>query len=57
MWLSPPGVIDALNYWGSVPGWKLMSWGVAEDLEETRGTRSTCCCAAAMSSTPAEPTR
>jgi hypothetical protein len=28
MWLSPPGVIDALNYWGSVPGWKLMSWGV-----------------------------
>lgn len=36
MWLSPPGVIDALNYWGSVPGWKLMSWGVAEDLEETR---------------------
>ena len=45
MWLSPPGIIDALNYWGSVPGWKLMSWGVAEDLEETRGTRSTCCCA------------
>ncbi len=36
MWLSPAGVIDALNYWGSVPGWKLMSWGVAEDLEETR---------------------
>jgi hypothetical protein len=29
MWLSPPGVIDALNYWGSVPGWKLLSWGVA----------------------------
>ncbi len=28
MWLSPPGVIDALNFWGSVPGWKLMSWGV-----------------------------
>ena len=28
MWLSPPGVIDALSYWGSVPGWKLMSWGV-----------------------------
>ena len=52
MWLSPPGVIDALNYWGSVPGWKLMSWGVAEDLEETASTRSTCCCAAAMSSTP-----
>lgn len=28
MWLSPPGVIDALNYWGSVPGWKLMQFGV-----------------------------
>ena len=45
MWLSPPGVIDALNYWGSVPGWKLMSWGVenikagnakAEAIEPTR---------------------
>ena len=36
MWLSPPGVIDALSYWGSVPGWKLMSWGVSEDLEETK---------------------
>ena len=41
MWLSPPGVIDALNYWGSVPGWKLMSWGVTsgEDgkpLEDTK---------------------
>jgi len=35
MWLSPPGVIDALNYWGSVPGWKLMSWGVEVD-EPTR---------------------
>jgi hypothetical protein len=35
MWLSPPGVIDALNYWGSVPGWKLMSYGVP-DLDETR---------------------
>lgn len=30
MWLSPPGVIDALNYWGSVPGWKLISWGVTK---------------------------
>lgn len=29
MWLSPQGTIDALNYWGSVPGWKLMSWGVS----------------------------
>lgn len=36
MWLSPPGVIDAINYWGSVPGWKLKSWGVQGDLEETR---------------------
>jgi hypothetical protein len=36
MWLSPPGVIDALNFWGRVPGWKLMSWGVTGDLEETK---------------------
>jgi hypothetical protein len=41
MWLSPPGVIDALNYWGSVPGWKLLSWGVSPkegdpEIEETR---------------------
>lgn len=36
MFLSPPGVIDALNYWGSIPGWKLMSYGVAQDLEPTR---------------------
>lgn len=36
MQLSPPGLIDALNYWGSIPGWKLMSWGVKEDLDETR---------------------
>ena len=39
MWLSPPGVIDALNYWGSVPGWKLMTWGVStmdgKEIEET----------------------
>lgn len=35
MYLSPPGVIDALNYWGSLPGWKLMSYGV-DGLEETR---------------------
>jgi hypothetical protein len=27
-WLSPAGIIDALHYWGSVPGWKLMDWGV-----------------------------
>ena len=36
VWLSPPGVIDALNFWGSVPGWKLMSWGVEGDLKETQ---------------------
>jgi hypothetical protein len=40
MWLSPPGVIDALNYWGSVPGWKLLSWGVRSkagvEIEETK---------------------
>jgi hypothetical protein len=36
MQLTQPGLIDALSYWGSVPGWKLMSWGVKEDLEETR---------------------
>ncbi len=28
LWTSPPGVIDALSYWGSVPGWKLIGWGV-----------------------------
>lgn len=28
MWLSPPGVIDALNFYGSVPGWKLVMWGI-----------------------------
>jgi hypothetical protein len=40
MWLAPPGVIDALNFWGSVPGWKLLSWGVTgkngETIEETK---------------------
>ena len=33
MWLSPEGVIDALSYWGGVPGWMLMSYGVS-GLEE-----------------------
>jgi hypothetical protein len=28
--LSPWGIIDALWYWGSVPGWKLMSWGMTD---------------------------
>ncbi len=34
-WLSPSGVIDALWYWGGVPGWKLMHWKVEgwEDLD------------------------
>jgi hypothetical protein len=38
MWLSPPGVIDALNYYGSVPGWKLISWGIpgGDGLEPTK---------------------
>jgi hypothetical protein len=40
MWLTPPGVIDALNCWGSVPGWKLMTWGITsadgQPLEDTR---------------------
>jgi hypothetical protein len=35
MWLSPQGVIDALNYWGRVPGWKLAMWGVKDDLDPT----------------------
>lgn len=26
--LSPWGIIDCLWYWGSVPGWKIMSWGI-----------------------------
>lgn len=35
MYLTPPGVIDALNYWGSIPGWKLMLYGMT-DLEPTK---------------------
>lgn len=39
-WLAPPGVIDAINFWGSVPGETLMTWGVTssggEMLEPTR---------------------
>lgn len=42
LFLSPPGVIDALNYWGSVPGWKLMSWGVGMDLEPTKDYEVNC---------------
>ncbi len=26
-WLTPSGLIDALQYWGSVPGWMLLDWG------------------------------
>lgn len=29
-WLSPHGVIDALHYWGSVPGQYLMDWGMEQ---------------------------
>lgn len=36
MWLTPEGVIDAINYWGSVPGWKLITWGVEGIEDETR---------------------
>lgn len=42
LFLSPPGVIDALNYWGSVPGWKLLSWGVDESLEPDRDYEVNC---------------
>lgn len=35
MWLSPQGVIDALNYWGRVPGWKLTMWGIGGDMDPT----------------------
>lgn len=41
LYLSPPGVIDALNYWGSVQGWKLMSWGV-EGLEADKDYEVNC---------------
>jgi hypothetical protein len=36
--LSPWGIIDALWYWGAVPGWKLMSWGIdgADDLDPVK---------------------
>ncbi|MBX3603195.1 MAG: hypothetical protein KF863_21450 [Rubrivivax sp.] len=41
LYLSPPGIIDAVNYWGSVPGWKLISWGVG-DLEPDRDYEVNC---------------
>lgn len=41
LFLSPPGIIDAVNYWGSVPGWKLISWGVG-DLEPDRDYEVNC---------------
>jgi hypothetical protein len=42
LFLSPPGVIDALEYWGSVPGWKLLSWGIDESLEPDRDYEVNC---------------
>jgi hypothetical protein len=30
-WLAPHGVIDALHYWGSVPGMYLIQWGMDPD--------------------------
>lgn len=42
LFLSPPGVIDALNFYGSVPGWKLMSWGVQEDMEPDKDYEVNC---------------
>jgi hypothetical protein len=42
LFLTPPGVIDALNFWGSVPGWKLASWGVTVDLEPDRDYEVNC---------------
>ena len=31
-WLTPAGVIDALQFWGKVPGWMLLSWGMDPDV-------------------------
>lgn len=42
LFLSPPGMIDGLNYWGSVPGWKLMSWGVEQELEPDKDYEINC---------------
>ena len=42
LFLTPPGVIDALNFWGSVPGWKLASWGVEADLEPDKDYEVNC---------------
>ncbi len=42
LFLSPPGVIDGLNYWGCVPGWKLMSWGVKGDLQPDKDYEVNC---------------
>lgn len=42
LFLTPPGVIDALNFWGSVPGWKLASWGVDADLEPDKDYEVNC---------------
>ena len=42
LFLTPPGLIDALNYWGSVPGWKLASWGVTAELEPDKDYEVNC---------------
>ena len=42
LFLTPPGLIDALNFWGSVPGWKLASWGVTAELEPDREYEVNC---------------
>lgn len=42
LFLTPPGVIDALNFWGSVPGWKLASWGVETELEPDKDYEVNC---------------
>ena len=42
LFLSPPGVIDGLNFYGSVPGWKLMSWGVTDELEPDKDYEVNC---------------
>lgn len=42
LFLTPPGLIDAINFWGSVPGWKLASWGVSESVEPDREYEVNC---------------
>lgn len=42
LFLTPPGLIDCLNFWGSVPGWKLASWGVKAELEPDKDYEVNC---------------